>query len=206
MSLNIYLTRHGQDEDNVKGILNGHRNQKLTDLGEKQAHQLAESIRSSALIFSAVYSSPLQRAKHTAEIICSTLALPKPQISELLIERNFGIMTGRPLVDIELLCAPDLFKTETINYFLSPEGAETFPDLILRSHKLLDEIIARHKEGNILLVTHGDIGKMIYAAYYNLDWQDVLRQFHFGNSDLLILSPNSKAEDAHVFKNKQFNA
>ena len=205
MSLNIYLTRHGQDEDNVNGILNGHRNQKLTDLGEEQAHHLAEHIKSSALSFLAVYCSPLERAKHTAEIICFSLDRQKPQILDLLIERNFGVMTGRPLADIERLCAPDLFKTETINYFLSPDGAETFPDLISRSQKLLSEISERHKEGNILLVTHGDIGKMIYAAYYNLDWQDVLRQFHFGNSDLLILSQDSKAEDAHVFKNQQFN-
>ncbi|MEI6529621.1 MAG: histidine phosphatase family protein [Candidatus Falkowbacteria bacterium] len=205
MSLNIYLTRHGQDEDNVNGILNGHRNQKLTDLGEDQARRLAGHIKSSALSFLAVYCSPLERAKHTAEIICLTLDRQKPKILDLLIERNFGIMTGRPLADIERLCAPDLFKTETINYFLSPVGAETFPDLISRSHKLLSEILERHKEGNILLVTHGDIGKMIYATYYNLDWQDVLRQFHFGNSDLLILSPDSKAEDAHVFKNQQFN-
>lgn len=32
--------------------------------------------------------------------------------------------------------------------------------------------------GRILLVTHGDIGQMIYAAYYNLDWKDVLQLFH----------------------------
>ena len=40
--LNIYLTRHGQDEDNAKSILNGRRNMPLTDKGIKQAKEVAQ--------------------------------------------------------------------------------------------------------------------------------------------------------------------
>jgi len=39
-TLHIYLTRHGQDQDNAHGILNGHRNTPLTELGIQQAQQL----------------------------------------------------------------------------------------------------------------------------------------------------------------------
>jgi hypothetical protein len=46
---------------------------------------------------------------------------------------------------------------------------------------------------------------MIYAAYYNVPWQDVLQQFHFGNSELILLSPDSPADDAHVFTIEQHN-
>ena len=63
----------------------------------------------------------------------------------------------------------------------------------------------KHKDGNILLVTHGDFGKMLYCAYYNLDWKEVLKMFHFGNSDLLFMSPKSKAEDVYVFRSQQYN-
>ena len=203
--LNIFLARHGQDEDNVLGILNGQRNQALTALGTQQAEQSAEHIKTSGLNFSAVYSSPLQRAHKTAEIITNKLGIAHPIILDTLIERDFGIMTGKETKDIETICAPEIIKTETITYFLSPEGAETFPDLIKRAQEVLREINKRHQEGNILLVTHGDIGKMIYAAYYNLEWQDVLAPFHFGNSELLILSPDSSADEAHFFKNKQYN-
>jgi len=213
--LNIYLARHGQNEDNVEGILNGHRDRALTELGIAQAKQLAEHIKASplrhssseasGLSFSRVYASPLQRAYKTAEIITDALGLEKPVILEDLIERDFGVMTGQRQADIEKLCAPNIIYAEKIIYFLSPAGAETFPDLMKRGQKVLDEIRKRHKEGNILLVTHGDIGKMIYATYYNLDWQEVLTLFHFGNSDLLILSVDSAAQDSHVFKNEQFN-
>lgn len=201
---NIYLTRHGQDQDNVRGILNGRRDEALTALGEEQARRLAKQIKSSGLNFSAVYTSPLQRARNTAIAICSEIG-GTATVDELLIERDFGIMTGRQQAEIDKYCAPDVFKTETINYFLSPEGAETFPELIERAKKLLKNIDAQKSDGNILLVTHGDIGKMIYAAYYNLDWREVLAKFHFGNSDLLILSADSGADEAHVFKNEQYN-
>jgi hypothetical protein len=54
-------------------------------------------------------------------------------------------------------------------------------------------------------VTHGDIGKMIYAAYYNLDWKEILTMFHFGNSELLILSSDTSANEAHVIEIEQYN-
>ena len=50
-----------------------------------------------------------------------------------------------------------------------------------------------------------DIGKMIYAAYYGLDWLEVLKLFHFGNSELLELSETSGPGDTHVFNIEQHN-
>jgi|SRR3989344_4750852 len=203
--LKIYLARHGQNIDNQNGILNGHRDEPLTDKGIEQAYETAGKIKDTGLTFDFIYSSPLQRAFETAKIISETIDAPYPLKEDLLIERNFGIMTGKKISDIEPLCAPDIIKTETVTYFLSPEGAETFPDLIDRAGKLLDKINVTHKMGNVLLVCHGDLGKMIYAKYYHLSWETVLTQFHFGNCDLLLLAPDSPAEDSHVFKIKQHN-
>lgn len=114
-------------------------------------------------------------------------------------------MTGLPASRIKELCAPDIIETNTITYFLSPLDAETFPDLIARAKVLLAELSIKHADETVLLVGHGDMGKMIYAAYYNLPWQDILTQFHFGNSELLLLSPDSSAADAHVFLIDQHN-
>lgn len=196
--LKIYLIRHGQNKDNAEGILNGHRDEPLTDIGVKQAHEIAAKITDSGIVFDVVYSSPLQRAYKTAEIVTETVGLPKPKVMPALIERDFGIMTGKPHTQIEALCAPDIIKTDTIVYFLNPEGAETFPQLLSRAKEALAMIRAKHKAGNILLVTHGDFGKMLYAAYYDLDWKEVLHLFHFGNSDLLQLAPESHYADAHA--------
>jgi probable phosphoglycerate mutase len=198
--LKIYLARHGQDQDNVKGILNGHRDEPLTELGESQAQELAQKIKAANIKFDKIYSSPLIRTSQTAKIIADALSMDKPEPMPLLIERDFGIMTGKPIAELESLCTPDILKTDTITYILLPEGAETFPQLMIRAHQILEKVKTNHQDGNILLVTSGDIGKMIYASYYNLYWKEVLTMFHFGNSELLLLANNSPATDVHVFK------
>ncbi|MDE2019460.1 MAG: histidine phosphatase family protein [Patescibacteria group bacterium] len=203
--LKIYLARHGQDKDNASGILNGYRDEPLTELGLEQAKTLAKEIVAAGLHFDAVYSSPLRRAYTTAETITDALGIAKPVVMQDLIERDFGIMTGKATKDITKLCAPDILQADPITYFLSPEGAETFQDLIERGKRVIKEIQEKYKDGNVLLVAHGDFGKMIYAAYYNLDWKSVLLMFHFGNSELLLLSEDSSPEEAHVFKFKQYN-
>ena len=122
--LRIYLTRHGQDEDNAKGILNGRRNESLTSLGVEQANKLAQEIKGAGFTFDAVYSSPLLRAYNTAKVVTEALNLEKPTIMKDLVERDFGVMTGKAVKDIEDLCAPNIIKANPIVYFLSPEGAE----------------------------------------------------------------------------------
>lgn len=204
--LKIYLVRHGQNKDNEAGILNGHRDEELTMLGEEQAKQLTVFIKSNNLTFTKVYSSPLKRAYQTAAAVTKELALPDPEILSELIERDFGEMTGKKVSDIEKICAPKILKTPTVTYFLEAPGAETFPDLIIRAKKLLQFINEKHKEGEILLVGHGDFSKMIYAAYYQLPWQEVLESFHFGNSEILLLAPNISPVESRLFTTAQFNS
>jgi broad specificity phosphatase PhoE len=203
--LNIYIARHGQNEDNAKGILNGHRDFPLTELGRSQARELALGIKEKGITFDVVLSSPLCRAYETGEIITSALGLSKPEVLPGLIERDFGSMTGERVADIEKLCAPDIIKTSIITYFVSPKGAETFPDLFKRADQVLRELQQIHADGSVLLVCHGDIGKFIYAAYYGKDWMWALTKFHFGNSELLLLSPDSDADDTHVISIEQYN-
>jgi broad specificity phosphatase PhoE len=199
----IFVARHGQNEDNLNGILNGHRDLPLTNLGRQQAHNLAEGILESGITFDAVYSSPLIRALETAHIVSTIAGLPLPTVLPNLVERDFGIMTGRKTDEIEEMCAPDILKIETMTYFLNPEGSESFPELITRAQKVLDEVRTKHSNGRVLLVCHGDIGKMLYAAATGRDWKTVLRDFHMGNGDLIDLSGNG---EAHVVKLEQFNS
>ncbi len=202
---NIYIVRHGQDQDNEHGILNGHRNMSLTEKWIEQAKQLAQRIKEEQIHIDKAYSSPLQRAYVTGEIITEALQINRPEKLDILIERDFGIMSGKEIKDIEKLCSPDIVKTDTITYFLFPEGAETFPQLLERANKALEYISQNHKEGNILIATHGDFWKMLYTAYYKLSWESVLREFHFGNSEVLLLSPDISAEEAHLFQTQQYN-
>lgn len=201
----IYIARHGQNEDNINGILNGHRDLPLTELGFQQACTLAQEIKDAKFTFDAVYSSPLIRAYTTAETITDMLGEPKPIILPGLIERNLGSMSGRPIADIKNLPPENVLQTGVVTYFLDAEGAESWPEVLERASEVLTDVETRHPDGTILLVCHGDIGKMLYAAYYHLDWKETLQMFHFDNSELILLSPSSKIEDVHVFKYQQHN-
>jgi len=200
-----YLTRHGQDYDNFNSILNGHRDQTLTEIGINQAIELGNKIKELKFGIDVVLSSPLNRAYTTASIVSSLDNLSTPIIESLLIERDFGIMTGKKYSDIIPLCSPDILQTETVTYFLNPEGAESFPDLIIRANILIEKLNSQYIDKKIMLVTHGDFGKMVYAAFYKLDWKDALVDFHFGNSELLLLSSEINPKDSKIVNIKQFN-
>lgn len=204
--LNIYLARHGQDEDNANGILNGHRDTPLTELGESQAQDLAEHIKDEGLSFEKIYSSPLRRANQTARIVSAALGYPEPTVYPDLIERDFGVMSGEKITDIQKLHSDNVLYAGGVTYFLSAEGSETLPQALERAKKVLAELKASYPDGgNILLVTHGDFSKMMFAAFYDLPWKEALQSFHFGNSELVLLAPGLDPKEAHIFKVKQFN-
>jgi broad specificity phosphatase PhoE len=129
-----------------------------------------------------------------------TLELPKPIIRPNLTERDLGIMSGAHEADIEELCAPDIIKSRTTAYFLHAKGAESFPELLARVRTVLDIIRHDHSDGNVLIVSHGDVCKMLFAAYYELEWQPVISMFHFDSAQLIELSPEADASTALLSK------
>ncbi|MFA6524642.1 MAG: histidine phosphatase family protein [Patescibacteria group bacterium] len=198
--LNIYVARHGQDEDNRRGILNGRRNMGLTSLGMEEAKSVGKKIAKHQISFDSIYSSPLRRALHTAELIAEEASGPEPIVMEDLIERDFGVMTGLPHSSIIPMCSPDVIISEYVDYFLSPKNGETFPQLIERGKKVIDSLHSAHPDGNVLLVTHGDTGMMMYNEYYKLDWMKTLKEFYFHNAEIILLSKNASPTNTHVFR------
>ncbi|MDB5176308.1 MAG: putative phosphoglycerate mutase protein [Candidatus Saccharibacteria bacterium] len=184
----VYVVRHGQDEDNAAGLLNGHRDTPLTALGRAQATIIAEKLLGHGI--AAIYSSPLKRAHETASIIANTIGLNEVIIEPDLIEREFGIMTGKPVADIAKY-SKNNFQGDKILYFLDPQGAETFPVLLERAKRVLHKIQTLHPTGKVVLVAHGDIGKLIRAAYHNWTWEQAIATPYLDNTGVLELEPNA---------------
>ena len=184
MAAKIYLCRHGQDEDNANSLLNGHRDRPLTALGLQQAADVTERIQSKSI--DVIYCSPLQRAKKTAETIAVPFGL-RPIVMDDLIERDFGILTGMPYEAIPEYSNGHILKTPKVTYFLQCDGVETFPELLKRAEKVLARIDQECKGKNVLLVAHGDIGKMLMAAKRKMHWSDALNAPYIANTEVILL-------------------
>lgn len=202
MPVEIFVARHGQSEDNIARILGGRRDAALTDIGRQQARDLAQGIIDAGLTFDAVYCSPLIRAHETADIVAEIAGFSTPIVIDDLVEREGGVTTGLTFDVIQRDIKTSVLQSELITYFLDPEGAETFPEMVIRGQKVIDYIRSLHDSGRVLLVCHGDIGKMIYAAATGRAWEDVLIGFHFGNAELIDIGRHN---EAHVVKLEQFN-
>ncbi|CCW68539.1 unnamed protein product [Phytomonas sp. Hart1] len=182
----IHICRHGQDLDNAASTLNGHRNQPLSALGEKQAQRTAENILKSGIHLDAIYSSPLRRAQQTAEILRTMIPAPL-ELENGLIERDFGALTGRPYSDIPKLAGDNVFQGDKVLYFLEVDGCETFPSCLDRARRVLARLDAKHSGQHVLLVCHGDIGKMLIAARRGITWQEALQLPYFENTEVISI-------------------
>ena len=184
MAAKIFLCRHGQDEDNANSLLNGHRDRPLTALGREQAEQVTERIQSKSIDI--IYTSPLQRARVTAETIAQPFGI-RPTILDELIERDFGVLTGRPYEAIYDFANGHILQTEKVTYFLDCDGVESFPQCLARAHKVLARVDQECKGKNVLLVAHGDMGKMLIAARRKMHWSDALCMQYIANTEVIQL-------------------
>ncbi len=208
MSLSVFLCRHGQDEDNLNSLLNGHRDMPLTAEGRRQAATVAERIAAidAEARIDLIFSSPLQRALHTAEAIAAAIndrrrasdsdaPAVAPRVLRELIERDFGVMSGAPLSAIRTLPPETLFEGDKVCYFLSGAGVEGFEELHKRAARALDIVAASAAEHRaqtktesesattrVLLVSHGDTMKMLVAVRKQLDWLEGLRSPYIANT------------------------
>lgn len=184
----VFLCRHGQDQDNAAGQLNGHRDEPLTELGRSQAAAVAAKIAAEYAGdggIDVILTSPLQRAHTTANAVGDAIGV-SPVVHAGLIERDFGVLSGRPYADITKLATKTVFLS-SVTYFLDGEGVESFDSCFDRAKRVFAELDAAYAGKSVLLVCHGDIGKMLMAVRKQLPWRDALATPFIGNTDVIEL-------------------
>ena len=150
----IIFLRHGQAKNNTERVLSGRTpGVPLTDKGITQAQQTAELLEH--MNISAIYSSPIQRAKHTAEIVGEHNSIDV-QIDDRLIELDMGKFTGVPYDEIFSSHGNVFLKFYNGELEIAHNGVETFADVKKRVTSIVDEIIEKHPDQNVVLVTHMD--------------------------------------------------
>jgi len=183
--MDIYLVRHGENIDNAAGVLNGRRDLPLTELGKKQAATVAATLANEIKKVDAIYSSPLKRARQTAEVIAEKFD-KIVIVEDDLIERDYGVLTGKPRADIPKYSSKNI-QVDGLLYFLNASHAESFSDTYIRAQKVLKKI-EDAASGTVIVVAHRDICAMMQAAFYHWGWEEGLRKTHMDNAGVLKLS------------------
>ena len=153
MNTIIYLTRHGQTLWNIEKRLQGRGKSPLTEDGIERAKELRDRIK--GMNIDVIYSSPIERALNTANIIKGDKNI-EVITDDGLMEMCFGDYEGRrtdevmkenPSWDIGLI-----MKGNTI---LSAPNGENLAEVRDRVSKTMDRIIEENRGKTILIVAHG---------------------------------------------------
>lgn len=151
--MKVYIVRHGEVLHNALKIYNN-ENEDLNKNGVKQAEELKYKIKD--LEFDVIISSPLIRAKHTAEII--NVKNKDILIDNRLEERNPGDLSGQPLEVTN--------REEYWNYYTEIQygTSENIKEFFKRVYNFLDELKQKDYE-SVLIVAHSGVSKA-FSGYF----------------------------------------
>jgi broad specificity phosphatase PhoE len=146
----FWFLRHGETDWNAQDLSQGAVDIPLNETGLAQARSASLLLRGRGI--RSIISSPLSRAKVTADIASAQLGLPV-QIDDGLKEVAFGVMEGKPMSE---------WFQPWVDGLLTPEGAESFPTLTKRAVAAVNRSIARPPV--VLVVAHGALFRALRGA------------------------------------------
>lgn len=155
--MEIYVTRHGITPLNIARKVNGEIDESLALEGMAQARAAASLVPENIRF---IYHSPLQRARHTAQLLNSNLKRPLIETPELT-EVRMGSLAGFSWEEMpEGLELKRKHRTVTFDY--GPYGGESTEEVIIRLSRLLKRVKDNHLNKEVLLVTHGGIIRTLH--------------------------------------------
>ncbi|MGW5455494.1 bifunctional RNase H/acid phosphatase [Nocardia sp. NPDC003979] len=147
----LLLLRHGQTELSVQRRYSGRGNPPLTDLGREQADRAAKMLAAKGDI-AAVVSSPLQRARSTAEAAATALDVPL-RILDGLIETDFGQWEGLTFAEAAQR-DPALHADWLGDPSIPAPGGESFDQVRERIEGVRRDLVALYPGENVVVVSH----------------------------------------------------
>ncbi|MFB2922101.1 MULTISPECIES: histidine phosphatase family protein [Aerosakkonema] len=172
MTTRVILVRHGQSTYNQQQRIQGRIDESvLTETGRATARQIAPAL--TGLTFDAIYSSPLQRAKETAEIVQSYLPNPpKLQVADKLMEIDLPLWERLHKDEVKEKFSEDYRcwkeRPHELRMLVSTAAGtrEHFPVLALyeQAKQFWQEVLPRHAGKTILIVAHNGINRALIST------------------------------------------
>tara|TARA_R110002072_G_scaffold28962_1_gene92375 strand:+ start:2292 stop:2915 length:624 start_codon:yes stop_codon:yes gene_type:complete len=161
----LYFVRHGQTEWNAIARMQGQWNSNLNERGRGHADVNGQMLKS--LNIEALYVSPLDRTRQTAEIINQYLNL-EPVFDERIMEWDCGDWSGEMYADIKVKWEKEWQALEADRFNYRAPNGENYPDMFDRSTPFVEELLKADAK-NIAIVSHGMIGKVMVANLMGYD-------------------------------------
>lgn len=150
--MNLYVVRHGETIWNQEKRVQGITDIPLSDKGIEEAKELKELVKS--LNIDVVISSPLKRARDTARILIDS-KLPI-NTDDRIKERDWGMNEGALIDDVDRWDCWDVILNTKV------QNIECIQDFMYRVSSFIEEIKEKHKDKNVLVVTHSAVIRVIH--------------------------------------------
>lgn len=177
----FHIARHGQTQWNIEHRIQGQLDSPLTELGKRQALQLATQCLS--LNISQILSSSLGRALQTATI-CGELLHVKQEIIAGLEERHFGLWQAKLTLDMQSHAHYVEITSQITDR--KPEQGESAKQLLTRFECALKQQFQSAPNEHYLIITHGDVLRC-FMAQFNAR-REANTGYDYKNGQLISLS------------------
>ena len=158
--MKLYIMRHGESYSNIGGKMVSSQDTELTPRGIAQTQAAKDYIN---LNFDYVFSSPLKRAKQTADIMAGDTTV---KIYDDLREMEVGLLEGMPFSEIEEKF-PNADSGKGLATIQFPEG-ESFDCILARCKRFILEAMSDIKaDANVLVVCHGITKRVLVNTLLN---------------------------------------
>jgi probable phosphoglycerate mutase len=184
----VFLARHGQTEWNLERRRQGQLDSPLTRGGVGQAHRHAAMLRPHAV--DGIFTSPLGRARTTADIIGGHLKLPVMVIDELA-EVHHGRFAGLTGEEINARYPDDWRQRSTDKFRWTFPDGESYADADVRAGHALTQICRCHAR-RPLVVSHEMIGRMLHRHLLGLDPYEALARVQ-PNDVIFRIDPGARS-------------
>ncbi|MDU1145049.1 histidine phosphatase family protein [Aeromonas rivipollensis] len=172
--MELVVIRHGETRTNAEGRYLGALDMGLNETGWAQVGTLAQALSKGAQ-FQRLLTSPLLRARQSADLISGELALPA-RIVPAFRERHVGVFEGLTQAEARVRY-PELWaRNITRRWAEGPPGGESLDAVIARVSSGLSVLADEAQDERVLLVAHGVVAKVIRAVTTNgfadfFEWQ-----------------------------------
>jgi broad specificity phosphatase PhoE len=161
----FYFVRHGQSDWNAIGRMQGQMNSDLSALGRQQARTNGRLL--ATLDLEAIYASPLDRARQTAEIIQDQVDLDVAY-DDRIMEWDCGDWSGQLRSHVERRWPVEWAALHADPFHYRGPKCENYPDMIARATPFVEELLATPHE-RIAVVSHGLIGRVMIGILMGYD-------------------------------------